>query len=162
MILNYATYNIWHTKGISMCNYRMYMHVVQLISISRVFSSPSTFLAREMSRGGFQAAQSLLIGVLEVQRWGILTSKSFILVPKILEIWEDGKNLDRWAAIRQKTSERLGCGHGRSVPHFGLLGDAGAGAASQHCWLGFWTSKLRCCQPWVGEPTPKSFAAADG
>jgi hypothetical protein len=158
MIINYVTYNIWHTQGISMCNYRMYIYVVQLISISGVFSSPSTFLGREMSRGGFQAAQSLLIGVLEVQGWGILTSKRFILVPKILEIWEDaelyGKNLDRWAAIRQKTSERLSCGHGRSVPHFGLLGDAGAGAASQHCWLGFWTSKLRCCRPCV--------AAADG
>lgn len=158
MIINYVTYNIWHTQGISMCNYRMYIYVVQLISISGVFSSPSTFLGREMSRGGFQAAQSLLIGVLEVQRWGILTSKRFILVPKILEIWEDaelyGKNLDRWAAIRQKTSERLSCGHDRSVPHFGLLGDAGAGAASQHCWLGFWTSKLRCCRPCV--------AAADG
>ena len=51
-----------------MCNYRMYIYVVQLISISGVFSSPSTFLGREMSRGGFQAAQSLLIGVLEVQR----------------------------------------------------------------------------------------------
>lgn len=74
---------------------------------------------------------------------------------------------DRWAAIRQKTSENVEAvpSHGRSVPHFGLLGDAHtAGAvASQHCWLGFWTSQLRCCHRPVGEPTPKSCrTAADG